>query len=423
MGGGPARLLAPYASLFEERGTKGFVAAGFVSRLTGTMAIVALVLAITGHGGRYGLAGAVVAALTLATSVALPTFGRLIDRYGQYRVLVPMATAFGALMLLLMVGIAAGAPAWLLVILAAAAGVPMPVVGPFVRARWTKIYGGTDKLRVAYGFESATIEIVDIVGPIMVTALATGIGRMAGLGAVVACAVVGTLALAAQRSTEPEPTGVRRDKSTGTSALRVPALRSLYMMRFCTGGVFGSMPVATIAFATGHHARALSGLLLAVWGGTSMLAGLGYGALEERAPLHRRLAVSVALFAVGGLPLLVARDIPVLAGLLPLAGLAMAPATVSAMEVMQRVVPSSMLTETMSWDTTALAVGMTAGSFVTGQVAAHLGVDHVYVVPVGAGLLALVAVALGGRRIRAGCLTPLDQVGPPAAVGQPEGAR
>jgi hypothetical protein len=101
-------------------------------------------------------------------------------------------------MLLLTGAIAAGAPAWQLVLPAAAAGTPMPVAGPLVRARWIRMYQGTDKLRVAYGFESATIEIVDIAGPILVTALAIGIGRLAGLVAMVVCALGGTLALAAR---------------------------------------------------------------------------------------------------------------------------------------------------------------------------------------------------------------------------------
>lgn len=422
MGGSLVRVLTAYGSLFGQRGTKGFVAAGFVSRLTASMAIVGLVLAITERGGSYTTAGAVVAALTLAAGITLPVSGRLIDRYGQHRVLIPMVVAFGALMLLLIGAIAAGAPAWQLVLLAAAAGAPMPVAGPLVRARWISMYQGTDKVRVAYGFESATIEIVDIAGPILVTALTIGIGRLAGLVAMVVCALGGTLALAAQRSTEPLPAGPAEGRQSANS-LRIPALRWLYAARLCTGGVFGAMPVAVIAFATAHHGRALSGLLLGLWGAASALAGLGYGALAGPAPLHRRLLISVALFAAGGVPLLAARGIPTLAALLPVAGLAMAPATVSAMEVMQRVVPPSMLTQTISWDTTSLAFGMTGGSFLVGIAAGLLGTGRVFLVPVCAGLLALLAVLLGGRRIRAACLAAAGPADARAGTGQPEAAR
>jgi MFS family permease len=408
MGSPVVRMLAAYGSLFDRPGTKGFVAAGFVSRLTGSMTVVGLLLAITGNGRGYAVAGAVVAALTLATGVALPVTGRLMDRYGQHRVLIPMAITFGTLMLLLIGAITVGAPVWLLVLLAAAAGAPMPVAGPLVRSRWIAIYRGTDRLRVAYGFESATIEIVDIAGPVLVTALITGIGRLAGLAAILACALGGTLALAVQRGTEPAPARLPAGGRRPASSLRVPALRSLYAVRFCTGGVFGAMPVAVVAFATAHHGRALSGLTLAAWGASSAVAGLGYGALKAHTFLHRRLVGSVVLFAVGGIPLLAARSLPALAALLLLAGLAMAPATVNAMEVMQRVVPPAVLTETISWDATSIAFGMTAGSFLAGAAAGMLGIDYVFLVPACSGLLALLAVLAGGRRIRTACLAAAE---------------
>ena len=98
----------------------------------------------------------------------------------------------------------------------------MLTAGPLVRARWTKIYQGTDKLRIAYGFESATIETVEIAGPILVTALVTGIGPLAGLAAVLACALGDPPALAAHAA--PSPIRHAAGGEVGNS-LRIPALQ------------------------------------------------------------------------------------------------------------------------------------------------------------------------------------------------------
>jgi hypothetical protein len=84
----------------------------------------------------------------------------------------------------------------------------------------------------------------------------------------------------------------------------------------------------------------------------------------------------------------------------------MAPASVTVMEAMQRVAPPAMLTQTISWDTTAVAFGMTAGSFLAGAGVASLGADYAFVVPVCAGLLGLIAVLAGSKPIRAACLAP-----------------
>ncbi len=414
------RALGPYPGLFAIPGPKGFVAAGFVIRLPAAMIDVGLVLAITAGGGSYAAAGVVVAVVPLVFGLASPAFGRRFDRYGQRRVLVPTVLAFTATMLALMGAIAAGAPAWLLCLLAAAVGVVLPSGGPLIRARWTKLYEGTPKLRAAYGFESASTEVIYIVGPILVTALATGIGPEAGLGAVVACALAGGLALAAQGSTEPVPSG--RAAHRGAGPMRIPALRAVFLSRFCIGGVLGAVPIVTVAYATAQHERGFSGLLLGAWGLASMVAGLAYGALGESPQLYRRLLITVGLFAAGFIPLLFVRGVVSLTVFILIAGLAMAPVAISVMEVIQQLAPGSMLIETLSWDGTAMAFGMAAGALLGGGAVRHIGIDHVYAVPAGFGLLALAAVIAGGRQIRAGCAPVSQHETAPMIADQPDPA-
>lgn len=407
-------MLKLYAALFRPSGVFAFVAAGFVSRLTTAIVDFGLLLALSVHGRNYAVASVSVAALTLASGLALPVFGRLYDNRGQQWVLVRIAPLFGALMFALMAAVAGGAPSWLIIVLSAAAGVPMPVTGPLVRARWTAIFHDKPLLRTAYGFESATIEVVYITGPILATALATGVGRMAPLAAVVICGVGGTIALALQRGTQPEvaePAGpaaseTKAKKRTG-GAWRLPELRVLYATRFFVGVVFGAVPVATVVFATAHHGRSQSGLLVGLWGLASMLAGLAYGGLKERGALYPRLLITLVLFAVGGLPLLAARGMVGAAVALLISGITMAPVTVSAMEVMQRVVPASILTETISWDGTVLAFGMAAGTVIAGATAQHLPASLTYGVSATGGVLALAAIAVWGRKVQRACALPV----------------
>jgi MFS family permease len=377
------------------------VGAGFLARLTTSMIGLGMVLALTVGNHRYAVAGAIVSVLVLANAMAFPVAGRLADRRGQDWVLPRSAVCFSAAMVAIIAVVAAHGPVWPLFPLALLAGAAMPVAAPLVRARWTALYRGTEYLRAAYGFESATTEVVFIVGPILVTMFAIAVGPPAGLIAALAFAVVGSLGLAFQRSTQPVPVGEPRKRTA--AALRQPALRTLCLTQFGLGGVFGSVEIVTVAFATAHHARSLSGVLLGLWGLSSAITGLAYGAMTVRARLHRRLIVSVALFACGFVPLLFARGIVELAVFLLISGLAMAPATITVFEVIQRVVPAAALTEAVSWAGSGVVLGMTAGSLAGGWAAEHLGIDHMYAIPVAYGALALTVTGIGYRDLRTGC--------------------
>ncbi len=394
--------VAPYAELFADPGPRRFVAAGFVARLTVSMAGLGLILALSGgHGGGYALAGAVAGVFGLANAFASPRVGRLHDRHGQARVLPPVALVFGASMLLVIAAIGRHWPSWSLFPPVIAAGASMPLVGSLVRARWTRLYAGTDRLRTCYALEGATEEVVYIVGPVLVTLLATSAGPLAGLTAMLCCAVGGTLALAPQRGTQPEPSAPA-GTGGGPGAMRFPAMRTLFTAMLGVGGVFGSMEIVTVGYASAHGSRGASGLLLGIWGVSSMVAGLVYGAARISAPLHRRFVAAVAVFAAGLLPLMLARGLPSLAVLLVIAGPAMSLVLVTGVEMVERVVPAASLTEGIAWSSGGIGFGMTAGSLTGGWSLDTLGAAHGYAVPAAFGMLALVVVLAGHGTLRAG---------------------
>ena len=77
---------------------------------------LAIVLTVQRAAGSSSTAGVALAGFALGSGVLAPARGRLVDRYGLRRALVPFALASGAALL----GLAAaasseGAPAWLLV--------------------------------------------------------------------------------------------------------------------------------------------------------------------------------------------------------------------------------------------------------------------------------------------------------------------
>jgi predicted MFS family arabinose efflux permease len=76
------------------------------------------------------------------------------------------------------------------------------------------------------------------------------------------------------------------------------------------------------------------------------------------------------------------------------AGLSIAPALVSGTSLVEARVPRSALTEALSWITTGLTLGVTAGSALAGAAVDAWGAESAFAVPaVAAGLAGLLVVA------------------------------
>jgi hypothetical protein len=281
--------------------------------------------------------------------------------------------------LLLAVGL--HAPDWTLVPLALLAGAVMPVTSPLIRARWTAALAGTELLRTAYAVEGVTTQVVFISGPILVALVATGIGPVPGLLTVLGCALVGTLALAAQRASQPVPHHTRTARGQGV--IRRTAMQLVFAVVLGQGTMIGSIEIITIARASQLGHRHLTGLLLGLYGIGSLSSGLLYGVLPIRLPLVRQLALVMTTAALLMIPLLFASDIASLAPLLAIAGITLSPAVITANEIVQRVVPASAFTESTFWLTTAMAFGMTIGNLTGGLAISHrFAGNHLYLLPV-----------------------------------------
>ena len=220
--GGARGFLAPYAEIFAIPRAWRFSVAGIVARMPMSMYGLGTVLLISAVTGRYGLAGSVSAAGSLGFAVCAPQLGRLVDRLGQHRVLVPVGVAFGLSVAGLSAAVALRWPDWTLFAFGIAGGATMPQTGPMARARWSALLAGSPRLHTAFSVESVADELCFVIGPAAVTVLATQLYPAAGVGTAALCAVAGSLWFASQRSTEP-PVVAADVRAAGTGGGTRPA--------------------------------------------------------------------------------------------------------------------------------------------------------------------------------------------------------
>jgi MFS family permease len=402
-------VLRPYRVLFTTPGALAFSAAGFVARLPISMIGLGIVLLVSESAGSYGLAGAVSATFALLAAIVGPLLARLVDRVGQARVLVPSMAAHVAALLALMACAFWDAPRPTLFVAAAVAGATMPNIGSLVRARWTHLVGGTRRLHTAYSLESVLDELIFIVGPVLVTVLATGVHPLAGLGVVVAVTVTGALALAAQRRTEPPPAVA--DHHRGGSAMRSRGLPVITVVFVALGALFGSFEVIVVAFASEDGQRGAAGYVLATYALGSLISGVGYGAVHWRRRLDHRFLIGATAMGTSMLALPLVSNMLTLTVLAFLAGFAISPTLIAGAALVQQLVPAGRLTEGLSWTITGLGIGVTVGSALSGRLIDAWGAQRAFLVStVSAACAALLAYA-GARWLR-----PQPQ---PAGTAQP----
>jgi MFS family permease len=395
-------MLKPYVHLMRRPGARAFFVAAIVGRMPISMLGLGTVILIARESGSYGLAGAVSAAGVIAGALTGPIQGRLVDRWGQ-RLLLLVGTMLCTIALgCLLVAVRADAPSWVLYVISFVAGGTRPQVGSFVRARWTHLLGRGRALQTAFALEAVGDEVVFIVGPVLVTALATQISPYAALGAAGVLGLGGGIWLAALRATDPPGRG----KADGTEKAPLPwlSLLLLSIIGLGLGATLGSAEVVTVAFTAAEGKPGMSGVVLAVWALGSLLAGLWYGSVHWKAPVERRLLIGTIALAITLSPLPFVGNIVILGAVLFGAGLTIAPTMVAVTACIEEWVPPQRLTEAITWTVTGLLLGVAPGNAAAGHAVDVWGASKAYWVPVTVGiacaLIASVAVTFARPKTR-----------------------
>lgn len=253
-------------------------------------------------------------------------------------------------------------------------------------------------MSTAAAFESVTDEFTFVVGPVLATALCTGVHPAAGLIAEAALTLAGGLFFAAQSRTQPTVRPAATAAEPHASALSIPGVRVLAVAFLGIGSVFGGMQVALTAFSEEIGNPGVNGLLYGIFAAGNMLAGIACGAIAWKSGPRRRMVLGYAGLTLAASALWAVHSVVLLAGLGLLVGLCIAPALISGYTLVESLVPASARTEAFTWLTGAVALGQAAAVTVAGRLADEHGASAGFLVPLVGTVLALVTlVALRSR--------------------------
>lgn len=406
--------LTAYRSLLRIVGP-AYILVAFLGRIPLAMSQMGVLTLVSTTTDSYGTGGAAAGILAVCNALGSPIFGTLSDKFGQ-RPVVLVQSVVGATALASVVWVTdADASKWAIFAAAGLAGFAMPQVGPLARVRWRPITRNESNQRrlvdAAFSYEGAADEASFVLGPALIGVLAIlvspGGALLAGASML---AVFGTWF--ALHPTSLIASAHAAGKVADSAPLITRVFVVLVLAQFSIGMIFGSVQTGTTALATGQGQEGAAGLIHAVLGIGSVIAGLAVTALPERIMYATRMAVASVALLVLALPLLLVHSIAALVGVIALLGFAVAPYMISNFALAGITVPVHRVSVAMTLLAGATGIGYAAGAAIAGRLADADGYTAAFGVTVAAAGLAVVLALTSNRTLKGAALNEPTEPGP-----------
>ncbi len=391
-----------YLDLLSHRPVRWPIVTSTIARITPGMIVLAIVLMLREADYGYAAAGAVTAAHQLGVGIGSPVQGRLADRFGQLRVLLPDA----ALYLLGTVALAAvtvsGAPVAGLAVVAVVTGLFYPPVTACARVYLSREFPSGQRRETAFAITAIAVEVGFIVGPLGAVAIGNLVPERGAAWAVVVAGLLAAVGAGGYAATPGARSIVRRDvEHTGRGgALRSPGVRVVAPALGAIAVAFGVFDIVIPAVAELAERPSLSAVLIACIASGSMLAGLVYGSRMWPGTVASRLRVLSSVFAVGLLLLpLTVDSLPVFAVALFLAGIFLGPMTICAFQLIDDLALPGTQTEAQSWTQSAIVAGVAVGAGLSGVAVDRGGAGQALLLGALVVGLAAIGITLGRRSL------------------------
>ena len=371
--------LTDYRRALTAPGARGPVLFSLLGRMPIAMIGLAMLLYVRASTGSFAIAGLVSAAVLVGVAAGSVVQGRVIDRFGPTRPLLVVTAMFAVSVAAAVLGVELRLPTGVLMGMGLLTGFTEPAIGAASRSTWSRLVPAGPLRQAALAYESISMEVFFILGPALAGVLLyapwAGTGIVVGATAMV-IGGVGFAGTQTVRAWGPAPAATVHPRGLG--ALGTPGMRTLALAALGFGMVIGFVEVGVPAVTAAAGAPALSGVMLGLWSVSSVIFGVAYSTRPWPRPMHVRLPVLLATFAV---------LVPLLAVPATLWGHALALLVVGTMITPQATAHSATIdtaapvgthTEAFGWVITAVTLGLAAGQSVSGQLVEHVSTDAAF---------------------------------------------
>ena len=344
-----------YAELMRIPGVARLLCAQLLARFPGGMLSLGLLIHIEGIFHSYGVAGLVLASLSVGQAISGPLTSRWMGAWAMRPVLILTSSVCAVALCILAL---APLPVVGFMIVALICGLSYPPIQPAVRTIYPKIVNSR-QLTPLFSLDASAQEIIWVAGPVLVTFVATQISSTAGILMSLVFLVGGGIWFI----TSPELGRVRipQSKRRFGVVLARPSVLLITIVGILVVGCFAAIEAGVVSmFGEGSPD---AGFVLAIFALTSLVGGLAFG----HRPISRwALARRMSVILLGSILAVFAFEFWTIAGALAIAGLMVAPALAVMFAAVSSSVRFSDTAEAYGWVGTGQLLGAALGSAVAG---------------------------------------------------------
>jgi predicted MFS family arabinose efflux permease len=330
----------------------------------------------------YGSAGVVSAVATICVAISGPWRGRLLDRLGLRRVVLPSIVVNAVCW-----SIAPFTGYWLLFGLAGLAGLFLIPTFSVIRQAVIAAVPDSDR-RTALALDSVAVEVSFMIGPVVGVWAATvwstsWVLFVLELGEAAAGVAlwIANPALRSERDARSAAAAEPPHRLFSAGLLSANFV-AVCLTAFAALVVLGGTDIAIVAALRHFHSSSLIGPVLAVWGLGSLVGGLIYGAWHRPIPAYLLLG-GLSLVT---LPVAFTRSEGPLILLVLVAGVLCAPTITATVDQVSQVVPAAARGEAMGWHGSAMTAGSALGAPLAGVAIDRSGYPAGFIVVSSVGL-------------------------------------
>ncbi|MFI5659190.1 hypothetical protein [Streptomyces sp. NPDC051684] len=320
----------------------------------------------------FTVGGLASAAFGLGNAAGMTAQGRLIDRYGQARILAPVGVACTAWSVLLVAAVPTADGTSIAVAASAGMGACIPATTGSMRVLLAELLRGTAARTAGYAMLAVLFQLALLSGPLVTSLLLVMAGPSAAVvtgGSLAGAAGLLFSTTRASRNWRPARMSAGQDGVRKNAGLAV-----LLLIAAGTGLSAGMVAVAVPAAALALGNATNSGVLIAMMSAGEITAGLGFGSRPWRRSAARLLLAAVAGSSVAvGLTACAAGSLTLLFPSLFMLGLCNGPAAIASSALLDTLASRAALTRAYTLMVGLSLVSGAVGNAVGGAVTESLG--------------------------------------------------